>query len=379
VECGSVLSRSVVIRTPADAAVLAGIAIIDGSLSVTGTDLTELELPRLVQVRGALEIENDDSLVRVAMPALQAVDAELTLAGNPRLTALEMPALQRVGGLTVDGNAALPDLNGVAELNSVVHDLTITGNGALGSADLAVTRVGGALTIVGNPQLTRSVWSLRERLSRVRVASNDRLDTVEVTVLEFGADLPEVSISSNPVLRRIALSAFAPHTIAIEDNPALIEAVVTTDLSIRGDVMVRNNGPLQLIIAGSGVFGLPTEIAGSLTLSGPVEEFRSTQPLVIGGDCTIDGTRLIALDRATSLFRVGGTLRLIDNARLATIFTLGLGGGLEVGFDALEQAGLFFVVSNPRLPACEVLSLFARVLSFVEHQTGNDDVATCLR
>jgi hypothetical protein len=50
----------------------------------------------------------------------------------------------------------------------------------------------------------------------------------------------------------------------------------------------------------------------------------------------------------------------------------------HLAFDALTHATTFVVNSNPRLPTCEVLALFARVQG--EHgQSGNDDDATCVQ
>jgi hypothetical protein len=341
IECGSELARAVVVRTVADATALAGITIIDGSLTVTGTELTELSLPRLVQIRGALDIADNDSLVRVALPALQSVDDELTLAHNGQLAALELPGLNRVASLIIDRNAGLPDLTGLPALTTVAREVRISSNEGLVSADLSITRIGDALTIVGNPQLTRSAWSLGQRLPHVRIASNDRLDSVDVVVgMVAFSELPDVSIASNAQLHHVALTAFRIGAIAIEDNPSLTEVVATPDRFITGDVVVRNNGPLSLTINGSSFFALPTEITGSLTLSGAVQALHSAQPLVVDGDCTIEGSLLPELGGATSLVTVGGSLRLIDNAQLATMSTLGLGGGIEVrGNAALATLG----------------------------------------
>jgi len=369
-ECGTELARDVSVQTAADAAALAGITLIAGSLSVTGSELTELSLTHLVQIRGALAIANNDALVRVALPALQTVDDELTVAHDRSLTTLELPGLHRVGSLIVARNAALPDLAGLSGLNLAEREIQILGNSALTSAELPITRIGDALTVEHNPQLTRIAWSLLQRLPRVRIAANDRLDSVDLSIIEFAA-LDDVSISGNALLQHIALSARELGAIAIEDNPSLTNVIATLTLFFRGDVVIRNNGPLSLTIVGSSFFGLPAEITGSLTLSGPVQTLFSSPPLVVDGDCTIDGTQLSVLDRQNSLAGVGGSLRLTNNAQLATMARLGLGGGLEVrGNAALTTLGFLSqdeiegdvtVVDNAALRTAASLAGLARI------------------
>jgi hypothetical protein len=371
-ECGTELARDVSVQTAADAAALADITIIGGSLSVTGSELSELSLAHLVQIRGALAIANNDALVRVALPALQAVDDELTLVHDHSLTTLELPGLHRVGSLTVDRNAALPDLAGLSGLNIAAREIQISGNDALTSAALPITRIGDALTVERNPQLTHIAWSLIQGLPRVRIAANDRLEAVDLSILAFGA-FDDVSISGNALVQHIALSADSLGAIAIEDNPSLSSLVATLTLFVRGDVVIRNNGPLSVTFVGSTFFGLPTEITGSLMMSGPVQTFFSSPPLVVDGDCTIDGTELSLLDDQTAIVGVGGSLRLTNNAHLVAMQTFGLpiGGGLEVrGNAALTTLGFLLqdeiegdvtVVDNAALRTAASLARLQRI------------------
>jgi len=371
-ECGTELVRDVTVQTAADAVALAGITLIDGSLRVTGTGLSELSLANLVQIRGALTIANNDALVRVALPALQAVDDALSLAHDRALASLELPGLHRVGSLIVDQDAALPDLAGLSGLNVAAHEIQISDNAALTSVDLPITTIGDALTVARNPRLARIASSLRQSLPRVRVVANDRLERVDLSTVEFAA-FDDVAISGNALLDHIALSADNLGAIAIEDNPSLSNVVATLTLQIRGDVVIRNNGPLSLTLVGSSFFGLPTEITGSLTLSGPVETFFSSPRLLVDGDCTIDGTQLSVLDSQSSFAGVGGTLRVTHNPQLATMTRLGLGGGLEVRDNtALTELGVLFqdqdelegdliVVDNPALRTAASLAGLARI------------------
>jgi hypothetical protein len=325
-ECGHELSRDVTLQSAADVAALENITAITGSLAVADTGLTELVLPRLVQVRGALEINNNASLIHIAMPVLQSVDGRVNLALDGQLTTIEMPQLHRLGSLVIDGDAALHDLSGLPMLTDVLLDVQISGNDSLASADLPVTQLGGDLTIDGNAQLAHVSWVAGT--GSVRITANPRLETVDLPVASrtFGG-LGALTISSNAQLGRISMNVEQLDAIRIEDNARLSDIAVTT-FQVLGDVVVRGNGPLRLTLAGDSSFQLP--IAGSLSLAGPIETFDTPVPLAVTGDCTIDGTQLASLGTPNQVMRVAGSLALTGNPRLTAISFLLVGANLEV-------------------------------------------------
>jgi hypothetical protein len=67
----------VAVHDASEAAALADIAVITGALIIDDTALDELALPRLVQVRGGIEVKSNAALAHVALPALQSVDGPL--------------------------------------------------------------------------------------------------------------------------------------------------------------------------------------------------------------------------------------------------------------------------------------------------------------
>lgn len=340
--CGDAMARDVVIRTPDDAAALANIATITGSLTVAGSPLTALALPRLVQVRGAVDLRDNPALVEVRMPALQAVEAGFVLARHPQLTTVELPALHRTGTLQIDGNTALPDLSGLPSLRSVAGDLRITGNDALSSIDLPEIRVAGALIADDNAQVRRINLSLTGDSSAVHVASNHQLDSLtlgEHPVHGF-IDIGRVTIASNERLAEIDANVERIVTLEIANNPALTRATIST-FGISGDLLMRDNGPTHVMLSPRGL--LHVLIGGSLHLSGPVAGFDITKPIIVGGDCTVQGTNLQALAHVQD---VGGTLRLIDNPVLTTISFISVGGGLEVRSNALLPTLSFLLLDE---------------------------------
>ncbi|MBC7975082.1 MAG: hypothetical protein H7138_08860 [Myxococcales bacterium] len=327
VTCGDVLARDVAIHDAADVAALSQVAVITGSLVVSGTTLTELALPLLVQVRGAIEIRGNAALARVTLRELRSVDGQLALTLDPALTTIDVPKLRRVGGLVVDGATALRALGELAALPEVAGDVRISNNAVLGSIDLTIGRIGRGLTIDGNAQLTGVVLALPGTLGALQIASNPRLARLELggaasRLTEVGG----VTVSSNAALERIALDADELEAIVILDNPALAEIAVSSTRVV-DDVLLNGNGDVRLAFSARAPDAFT--IGGSLRVSGPVVEIRSTRPLIVNRDCTIDRTHLTAFGPG-QVSQVGGALVLSGNSRLVDIETIAVGLSLVV-------------------------------------------------
>jgi hypothetical protein len=340
-------------------------------------------------------------LAQVSLPALQSVDGRLELARDVQLATVALPQLRRVGSLILDG-VRLRDLSGFSALTTVAHDLQISGDDELVSTDLMrLDQLGGDLTIEHNDRLSQISWRLPGR-GTVRIRSNPQLETVELPIGFSSDGLGGLTIASNARLGRVSLSVGRIDAIRVEDNPRLADLVINTS-QLRGDVVVRNNGPLRLVLAGSTLF--EQRVSGSVSLVGPIEALDITPPLVVHGDCTITATRLTsgpALDRVDGALalddndrftelRLGGlvhagslaiahsaALTAIDLPALAEVTSIEIRGNAALGrleLPSLQSADLG-VFDNPRLPACAVEALFARVPGD-HHQSGNDDVSEC--
>jgi len=367
VECGDVLSRDVSVQTAAEVAALAGITIIGGSLAVNAAALTELALPHLVQVRGSLEIADDNLLQRVAAPVLQTIGGRLTLARDGQLATIEAPQLHRVGGLVIDGNAGLHDLTGLPALSDIVGEVNISRNASLVYADLTAAALRGELTVEDNAALAHASWTFGFTAGAVHIARNLSLETVDLGQ-PFAGTAGAVTIASNPVLRHVAIDGFQIAGLAIDDNPALVEASLAVSL-VTGPLAVRGNGPLSLTLTALSQSELG--IAGSLSLSGPIAALHSRYPLVATGDCTIDATQLASLDQLNQVMQCGGAVHVTGNPRLAAIPVLAVGSSLEVRGNAAlrtlpflaqdEIAGDLEVSDNAVLHDAPSLELLRRV------------------
>jgi hypothetical protein len=374
--CGDELARDVAIQSAADAAALANIAVIDGSLTVDGTALAELALPRLVQIRGAVVIVHDDQLAAISLPALQAIDGGFVVEHDPELASLDLPALRRTGGLSVVGDAQLADLADLAQLAEVRGDVRIADNERLGRAGLPLRRIDGSLTIEGNPALSRVAWLLLGPLGALRIASNPALHSVELpgfldapgTAAGSLGAVGEVTIASNAQLTDLSLTASDIAAIAIADNPALADVTLET-VHVIGDVVVRGNGPLSLTIPGRP--DSDCRIEGSLLLSGPVAKLSSSPQLQVTGDATFDATGLTSLAQANQIIAVSGALHLTGNAQLTDVSSALLDGGLDVRSNAaltslamrasVEIGGSVTIADNPVLQTAPVLDPALRI------------------
>lgn len=353
VACGDEVTRDVAVHDATEAAALAGIAVITGSLAVDGTALSELALPRLVQVRGRVEVKGNAALVRIALPALQSIDGPLALARDPALTELDLPVLRRVGGIVIDGDPALGDLGGLAALTEVAGDLQITNNDALASIDLPLERVHGGLTIDGNARLTRVAAALSGTLGAVHVVSNAQLASIALGGGATGrlAAIGDVAIAANHALGGIALDADVITQLFVFDSPLLTELAVTGE-RIAGEVQVVGIGPAR--VAFSARTADAFTIGGSLLMSGPITAITGSRPLVVTNNCTIDRSWLTAFG-PDQVSRVGGGLTLSDNPRLTTISTIAQVGALTVSgnhaltnlaFDAGDSLGALTIQNN---------------------------------
>lgn len=324
-ECSEILSRDVGIGSDADVAALAKIRVINGTVVVEATSLTDLVLPQLTRVIGDIFIGENPQLTRVSLPALQGVDG-LGLRNDPALTAVEAPALLGVKQLEIAGTA-LPDLGGFPALRSAETGIILRSNPALQSLQLpSLSSIGGQLEVAINPTLTTLSLAVDGQLDTVLVVENG-LQTLNLT-LDSVRQL--VGIGSNPQLATASVKAQQLGSIDIRGNASLSHLVLNTEES-NGDVSITGNDSLRSFT----FFNLFGTIHGSLTLSGPFDDTLSqaTPAFDTDGDCTIQQTHLTRL----SVFRVGGMLNLRDNAEFTgPISAHTLGGLLVTGSPAMD-------------------------------------------
>jgi hypothetical protein len=360
---------------------LSNLAQVDGELAIASnpslTSLTGLEqlreatrldidfnpistlqpLQALTHV-GGLRIANSNLLLDLAgLEGLTAIDSELAILANEKLADIsavshareiasiyvrENPSLSSLHGLeavteTSDlnlfRNAKLFDLQGIANLTTVLGSVEISENASLQSlAPLAhLDSIGGYLTLVGNPVLATLTG-----LGGVRA--------VEWLTIENNSKLIDLT------------------------GLYSLEKVGITDV---GSFVIKENGKLESL---RGLDALTTINARVEIIANP--SLRSLQGLgaatVISDFSVLDNPSLQSLDGLEHLARVG-FVNVNSNVSLKSINAL----------SALRRVdGSLFISGNPLLPRCQCDRLLARIGAANVHDSvsfeGNDESAACL-
>jgi hypothetical protein len=152
--------------------------------------------------------------------------------------------------------------------------------------------------------------------------------------------------------------------IVITDNPVLGSAPSLASLTaVRGFVDVERNPAL------TGLFGPSLALVdGSMlvTDNASLAELQLPELRHVESELFVQRNAALRFLEMPALTEVADELFISSNPQLR-----------HIGFDALAHAEFFGVDDNPRLPACQVLAVFAHVTSRVASQSGNDDTATC--
>jgi len=398
---------------------------VTGELTLEG-ELTAIELPRLQRV-GRLHLQFLDGLSDLrGFPALTQVDDAIVIF-ETSLASVELSLAALGGGLVIQANPQLAKLTctltdhvGAVEIldNAQLEDLVITVTGTHQRPAL------GSTTIRFNPQLERIALSADSALD-VEVGSNPRLVQVSMTVARVERTL---LVSCGSVPCTLALDSPGPGDIAFGHDLVLagpMQALQTTRRVVvdgvaelfhtrlvsldnvavaRGGLLVTEN-PLLVRVG-------PMEVGTSLELVGNTA-LLSLSPLSFVGDLAwlsitrnpalIDASALSEVRRAEHIIVLQNQalehlpllhleqvhrLDVFENPAIQTIempalvtaeFQIEVRGNPQlrhVDLRSLIRAALVFF-SNPRLPTCELLALFAHVEGPVQ-QGDNDDDATCV-
>lgn len=347
---GTVLYGDYTIANNLDAALLAGVEVITGTLRVMSDVMPEVRLDDLQRVDGSLTVTGS-TLERLVFPGLTTVGGTVELRGNPRLTSLAgLSALTYAGRLRVDDNDALTSFVGLgptlATQSAVIVDndgvttlaglegltapeyVTITRSGALVSlSGLGVTETA-YLGVNANPALT-SLDGLAGmvRADNVGIVENPLL--VSLSGLEGVTSADQVSVYGNTALTSLeGLGLTSVNYLEVSENPALTSLRGLERLTSVDSVYIASNASLASLSALGG--GLLTTLAGDVVIS--------ANPLL---------TDLSGLDRVTH----AGALVIADNERL----------GSTHGLDALTNVGLLWISGNATLTRFDALAGVRRV------------------
>ncbi len=284
--------------------------------------------------RGSSTLLLEDTLAGLqglqGLGALQSVDGDFELVGNPELLSLDgLSALITIGGSwTVGLNNKLASFAGAAALASVGGGVRVVGNAALATLDgvTGLQTVAGELLVSRNPVLQQlghlpalasvggnlTLWR-NEQLVRPSIGGTSRF----VALAQLGGSLV---VEDNPRLSALTglgrLTAVA-HAVYVVRNPKL--ATLANGLgalaAVGGDVLVQARvasfqglEALQSVGGSLVVHALPllTSLRGLGTL-------RS-----VGANLVVQGNPMLAsVSHLSSLAAVGGRIEVYNNPRLA--------------------------------------------------------------
>lgn len=393
-------SGTVTVEEPAHADALAGVALIDGDLVISGPLLNSVRaLGDLRCVRGDLRVEGNGRLVDLAgLEGLVFVGGELELSVNAALVGVPgLEGLRVVGGdVDVQGNERLASLAGLSSLVAIHGELDVYANDALAAVEGldALETLGGRLSVRSNASLSRiELTRLRETdLGRedpgatfrgVEITGNEALDGIDLPRLERTGHL---EVTDNPALRSVDLSSlqgvaggssdvFSGGVIVLSDALEAVDlrnlVAISGRLRVDGPPLTRLSAPRLTTVAGDVLVGEDVGIVPRRPAM--IETLDLASLAEVGGDLTIQNTAVATLEGLGSLSSVEGTLELEHNPVLGSL----------AGLESVEHVGWGLVIaSNRSLPQCEAEDLEQALrdrgaLEGSSRIAANDEAATC--
>lgn len=360
-----------------------GCTVLAGSLTIQGTDITDLSpLSAIIQIGTTLQIANNNQLTTLTgLSSLTSVGrggGSLLINDNPILTNIaSLSAVTYIGRmLQIANNAKLTTLTGVEKLTTLT-DLSIQNNTSLTSiAGLsAVTRIIRTLQIANNTVLPNLTGLEKLTSVGVSVEINDNASLTSLgglsalTQLEFSGVLQisgntklpdltglnkltrafDVSIQNNASLTSLAgLNAVTriDGGLQVSENPQLTSLTGLEKLTAVGNaIVVKDNPTLTSIASLSAVTqtsGLEISNNGKLTTLTGLEKLTA-----VGNDIVIKGNPVLtSISGLSALTQLRG-LEISNNATLPNLM------GLE---KLTSLDGYLLINNNPTLTSVASLS-----------------------
>lgn len=198
-------------------------------LHLSGTSLKALDTLKPLKVYGALSITNNDQLTDLKNLSLEWVD-------NVPLS------------ITIDDNAVLATLDGVADVTRADGNIAITSNPKLASAALhKLDRVDGSIKVTDNAALTTLDLSALTTVAGIEVSRNQTLTTL--SGLGATAIHGSMIVRANPALTTMgSMSSLSriEGDLIVDDNDALtnISAFTASMQYVTGALSITNNQAL---------------------------------------------------------------------------------------------------------------------------------------
>jgi hypothetical protein len=236
----------------------------DASLSVTLTELEELELGQLTTIGGVISVHGNRDLRTVRFPALTTAK-ELSVRESSAVEVIAAPALASVEDLAFVALPALRtlDLSGLVEVTRTVFMLQCPLSDLSGLRSLAsVGRI--SLTSVAGLQDFRDLSSLQQ-LRSLSLSDNPALTSLDG--LESVRELFALSIRDQPVLTSMAglrNVATVSASVAVHGN-AMLPGIELTSLRSIGTGLSIADNPAMTSLSGLDTL---TSVGGELIVSG---------------------------------------------------------------------------------------------------------------
>jgi hypothetical protein len=330
------------IRTAADVVALQGAGRIRGALLVRGSEVEQIDLPSLKSVDGRVLLWGNPKLARFSA-GIEELGSIFQVHDNPLLTSVFITGDGELrGDVAITFNPLLRHLSLGYGFTRILGSVSVEDNAALLSlASLAgVRRVGGNVSVARNASLEISGWYPQSYGpvfigGRLTVSSNPKLSEFTTTLESVGEG---IHVTDNPNLYRFGASIkVLPGSLLLQNNPKLSAL----------------EGLEQLRIVG-----------GDLTLEqlDELETLHLEALTSVGGNFSFIGNEMMwHFFYMDHLLFIGGELRLLDNPRLAFLFSnlAAVGGGVWIerndvlrqlgGLGWLSRLSSLHVLDNPRL------------------------------
>jgi hypothetical protein len=365
---GTIQSGSVTITSDADLAQLAGVDCVDGDLLISGLSQSDYSPLQLGIVTGDVTLAGNSALTSLGVVGnLHTVGDVYLVQGNPKLTDISTLAqIDHVLNMSIIGNDALVDVNGLAPFTSFTFDVHIADNAGLTSLHGLenLIKTNHSISIESNPRLTSlaALDHLRSVDGILDIEGNPALGAIDLMSLELVGR--RLIVNSNSALASFAAPSLATvgayaqfyddgalktldlpklvtaGAVYVESDQAIIAVSAPALSSTTSDIELS-----QLPLLTSVDFSQTTLIGGALTLKtvpalGSLGAFSSVT--LIGGALTVDHADLLAnFQGLDALGAIEGDMVVTNNMTLSS-FT-GLGSLTEIG-------GALTITGNPMLP-----------------------------
>ncbi|KAK6201264.1 uncharacterized protein RJT21DRAFT_113898 [Scheffersomyces amazonensis] len=292
------------ITDPADIATLNACPTIDGSIEITGDEITALLLPSVQEIDGNINIFNSSSIVTVSFNGLTSVNGTLAIQALTALNSIDFTSLQVVNELdlvSLPSLAGLTIVEGIQKANSIqlsdtalsvlpfttfntVGVLNINNNKNISSINLPLETVTDTLLLSFNNDhaeivLDDLIWASNLTIQDVSSVSLKNLTAVNGSLILGYNTFTQVAADN---LETVGVN------VEIFANDDLTKISLSNLTTIGGELRLFNNTLLENV--GNSSFESLSKIKGTLNAEGNFENFTLPALSQVAGDFNLIST-----------------------------------------------------------------------------------------